>query len=101
MAKDLYFDINTRDILIENGDFALIENCSVQNGSILKEARAFDPLSPNWGVGLMEIINAPISVVNYEMNRWVAQAHNDGAKIARYTISNANKITVINIEVAY
>jgi hypothetical protein len=98
---DIFFNINNRDILIENGDFALIDNPSVQNGSLLKECRCLNPLSPIFGIGLGEIINSPLSVVDYEMSRWSDMAKKDGAQIAKYSITNANKVTAINIEISY
>ena len=60
---DLNFDISKRDISIVNGDFSETENCSVQNGTILKEARVFDALNPVWGIGLFDTLNAPVSKV--------------------------------------
>jgi hypothetical protein len=98
---DLFFDINKRDLVIENGDFSMTSNPSVQNGAILKEARAFSASNPVWGIGLMEAINAPVSKMAYEMNRWADQAKKDGATIARYTLANDGKETTIDIEVSY
>ena len=98
---DIYFDINKRDVVIENGDFALIDNIAVQSGSILKEARVFDPLNPVFGIGLPDTINAPLSKMNYEMARWAEQAKKDGASKASFKITNSNEVTNIEILVDY
>lgn len=98
---DLEFDINTRDLRIENGDFVMTSNPSVQNGSILKEARCVSPLNAVYGIGLMESINSPVSVLVYEMNRWISQVKKDGAKIARFDVTNKNKVSKIDIEISY
>jgi hypothetical protein len=97
---DFYFDINLRDLVVSN-DLALIDNCSVQNGSILKEAHVFSLKNPIWGIGLESTINAPLSKVNYEMSRWGDQAKKDGAKKAKYTITNKDNVTDITIDIAY
>ena len=78
---DLLWDVNLRDLAIQNGDFVLTDNPSVQNASILKEARAFSPNNPTFGIGLMESINSPVSVLAYEMNRWISQVKSDGAQM--------------------
>jgi hypothetical protein len=101
MSFDLFFDINTRDLSIENGDFVMTDNPSVQNASILKEARCFSPNNPTFGVGLMESINSPVSVLNYEMSRWADQVKKDGAQIAKYQITNKDKVSNIDIQVKY
>ena len=98
---DLFFDINIRDLSIVNGDFATTNNPSVQNASIIKEARCFSPNNPTLGVGLMESINSPVSVLNYEMNRVIDQCKKDGASIARFTITNKNGVSNIDMEVKY
>ena len=101
MATDIYFDINTRDLPIQNGDFELITECSVINASILKEARVFDTLNPVFGIGLYDTLNAPLSKMQQEMSRWQDQCKRDGAKIARFTLANAKKVTDIEISVSY
>jgi hypothetical protein len=98
---DLFFDINTRDLRIENGDFAMTTNPSVQNASIIKEARCFSLFGPAYGVGLMESINSPVSVLVYEMQRWEDQVRKDGAVIARFNVTNKDRISNIDIEVSY
>ena len=98
---DFQFSVNDRDLSIENGDFAMTTNASVQNGSILKEARAFSANNPIWGIGLMEAINAPVSKMAYEMSRWADQTKKDGATVARYTLTNNAGVTNIEIEVSY
>jgi len=101
--NDITFDINTRDLVISSGDFATTGNPSVQNGSIIKEARCLSPLSPIWGIGLMDIINAPVEKTNYEMSRWSQQAKDDGAVKATSQVTNdpVSKITNINIQIQY
>jgi hypothetical protein len=98
---DFYFDINERDMVISNGDLALIDNCSVQNGSILKDSHVFSLRNPIWGIGLESTINAPLSKVNYEMSRWKDQAKKDGATKAAYIVTNKGNITDITIDIAY
>ena len=98
---DLLFDINARDLQVVNGDFVTTDDASVQNASIIKEARVFSPNNPAFGVGLMESINAPVPGLNYEMNRVMDQIRQDGATIARFTITNKNRISNIEMEVKY
>lgn len=100
---DLFFSVNDRDLLIEDGDFALIDNISVQAGAILKECRVISQGNPIYGIGLMETINDPVSKAYYEMTRWAKQAKDDGAGIARFKITNdaTDKVTNIDIEISY
>ena len=99
--KDLFWDVNTRDLVIENGDFKMTDNPSVQNATIMKESRCFSVNYPAWGIGLMESINSPVQVLVYEMNRWVDQVKKDGAQIAKFDIKNANSVSNIDIEIKY
>jgi hypothetical protein len=100
-TQDIYFDINIRDVVMQGGDIALIQNSSVQNGSVLKEAHCFSPKNPIWGIGLESTLNAPVQKANYEMGRWADQAKKDGAKKAKYTVINKDNITDITIDIAY
>ena len=101
MATDLYFSINDRDLVVQNGDFELISECSVQNASILKEARVFDPLNPVYGIGLYDTLNANLGKMQQEMSRWQDQCKRDGATVAKFTLNNTNKVTDIEISVSY
>ena len=87
---DLEFDITTRELVVENGDFKHTSKPSVQYGGIIRDSRCAFLRTPTIGVGIQEIINSPISEVNYEMNRWKQMCIADGAKVADFTLSNNN-----------
>jgi hypothetical protein len=98
---DLKFNPETRDLVIENGDFVIEKNTSVQNGAIIRDAHCFSLRFPIYGIGLQRIINAPLQVINYEMNRWVTQVKNDGAKKATFTAEIVDKVAIINNSISY
>ena len=99
---DLKFDPETRDLVIQNGDFVLETNPSVQNGAIIRDAHCFSLRNPIYGIGLQRIINSPVPVINFEMNRWVTQVKADGATKASFTIElGADKVAIIANKVSY
>ena len=98
---DLQFDPKKRDLVITNGDFTYIPDPSVQNGAVIRDAHCFSLRFPTFGIGLQRIINSPIRVINYEMNRWKQQAKNDGAKKADFSIELTNGHARISNTVSY
>ena len=80
--NDIFWDDNIRDLVFApNGDFAVNENVSAQNGGILMEARAFNILKPSYGVGLNEqVMNGPRGYAVKQLNRWVQQVQQDGGQ---------------------
>ena len=99
--NDLKFDPETRDIIIENGDFVLETNPSVQNGAIIRDAHCFSLRFPIFGIGLQRLMNAPIDIANREMNRWLTQVKSDGGTKANFTISEVNGLAKISNTVSY
>jgi len=101
--SDLQFDPQARDLVITGGDFTVIDNPSVQNGARILNAHTFSIRYPNYGIGLQRLINADLSTVNFEMNRWVTQVKNDGAKKANFTTSldTITKHVTVNTTVSY
>lgn len=104
MATDLYFNTATREMVIENGDFALISNTSTQKGNIIQYSRGAFVNTPALGVGMESIINANTDKLAYEMSRWQSQTQADGAKFASWDYSvtdvQTNQIQ-INTKVNY
>lgn len=82
---DIAFDIVTREIVMENNDFATTTNPSTQNGGILLNSRCAFLGAPMFGIGLEDTINANGTKLALEMNRWKAQATKDGATIVRWS----------------
>ena len=98
---DLQYNPQTRDLVITKGDFTMTDNPSVQNGAIIRDAHCFSLRFPVYGIGLQRVINAPLQVINYEMNRWVTQVKSDGAKKATFTAEIVNKTAIVNNTVSY
>lgn len=99
---DLKFDPEKRDLVIENGDFVLESNTSVQNGAIIRDAHCFSVRFPIFGIGLQQLIHSPVSVANFEMNRWIAQVKSDGGTKANFTIDDlGGGLIQINNKVSY
>lgn len=78
--NDLLFDIVTREVVIKANDFETTVNPSVQNGGILLYSRCSNLSAPMVGIGILEIINGPLSRMVFEMNRWQQQLVNDGGR---------------------
>ena len=97
---DLAFDIETREVQTENGDFQIAENPSIQNGGILLYSQNALILNPTLGIGINGVIGSPVSKVAYEMNRWKKQAMDDSAKNASYTITNDSN-DYANVEIKF
>jgi hypothetical protein len=98
---DLQFNAETRDLVIKNGDFVLETDPSVQNGAIIRDAHCFSIRYPIYGIGLQRLINANISTINYEMNRWIQQVKTDGAKKASFTASITNGVATVENSISY
>jgi hypothetical protein len=98
---DLQFNPETRDLVIINGDFVIISDASVQNGAIIRDAHCFSTRYPIYGIGLQLVINAPLSTINFEMNRWVSQVKSDGATRANFKAELADKVAKISNTVSY
>jgi hypothetical protein len=98
---DLYFNPETRDLIIKNGDFVITDNPSIQNGAIMRDAHCFSIYNPIYGIGLERVINSGISKVNYEMNRWKSQVKQDGATQANFDPSSENNIVNVDISISY
>lgn len=99
---DLKFDIVTREIVMQDGDFSLQSNPSVQNGGIALYSRA-DILSvPMFGIGVEDMVNAGMTKVTYEMNRWKTMVANDGATVAKWSaVTVAGNQAGIQWEISY
>lgn len=82
--QDIMFDIVSREIILKNNDFSLQSNPSVQNGGIALYSRADHLSAPMFGIGVEDMINADMSKVAFEMNRWKAMVSDDGATIVRW-----------------
>jgi hypothetical protein len=105
-VNDIKFDIVTREIVMQNNDFALQSNPSVQNGGIALYSRADNLRFPMFGIGAEDMINSDMTKVAYEMNRWKVMVSNDGATIARWSaapmvsIEGGNDVA-IQTEISY
>lgn len=87
---------------MQNNDFALQSNPSVQNGGIALYSRADNLRFPMFGIGVEDMMNANMSKVAFEMNRWKVMVTNDGAIIARWSAAPLSGSQVsINTEVSY
>jgi hypothetical protein len=98
---DLMFSPETRDLVIENGDFVIIDDPSVQNGAVIRDAHCFSLRLPIYGIGMQGMLNAPVNTINYEMNRWVSQVKTDGATKANFTVALVNGKATINNTISY
>ena len=97
---DFLFDPNTRDVVIKDGDFVLVDDPSEQNGGILRDAHCFSIYNPNYGIGLERVINSGVEKVNYEMNRWQSQIAADKGW-GNFKITEVNKVVSVAIQVHY
>jgi hypothetical protein len=94
---DFAYDIINEDLVIENGDFVITQDASVQNGFILLQNRGFNIANPIMGVGLAQTINAPLAQLQAIGQTWKTQTKSDGASTANFNVSLNNNIGVINI----
>ena len=104
MAVDLNFDTVTREMVIVNGDFSLIENASVQKGNIIQYSAGAFVQTPALGVGMENIINAKMAKVSVEMNRWREQCLADSAQKADWNhelIDPIENVVQINTKIYY
>lgn len=99
--NDITFDIVNREIVLKNNDFEQTVNPSVQNGGILLYSRCANPVLPILGIGILEVINAGMSKVAYELNRWQSQAKDDGATIAGWKSNPVNGSADIITDISY
>ena len=99
---DVTFDLVTREIVIKNNDFALQTNPSVQNGGIALYSRADNLRFPMFGIGIEDMMNAGMTKVAYELNRWKIMVANDGAAIVRWSaVPYQGNTAAISTEVSY
>lgn len=101
--RDLNYNIETGEVVLKNGDFDIIANSSVQNGSIMLQGHGFNCFYPTYGVGLNNFLGSSLSNVALKLNLWQQQCKNDGAKLAQWNnaidnnpYSNAQFKTVIS-----
>jgi hypothetical protein len=80
---DLAFDINTRELVIQNGQLVIAKDSSVQNGLIIRDAKCVNVYTPILGIGFNPI-NSQAGSINFELNRWKHQCINDGATSAEF-----------------
>jgi hypothetical protein len=80
---DLSFNINNRELVIQNGDFVITKDSSMQNGLIIRDAKCVNVYTPILGIGFNPI-NSQAGSINFELNRWKQQCINDGAKSAEF-----------------
>ena len=88
---DFKFDILNMDMVIENGDFVIETNPSIQNSGLILETKNFNSLFPTLGIGIRGVINSKIDIVYAFLNKWNRQVISDGAKSANWTIDENNK----------
>jgi hypothetical protein len=94
---DIEFDTKVRDIVLSGGAFATVDNASAQNGGIILEARCAYRSNPMLCIGLEDTIQSHPEKTGYELNRWQTQVYADGAKFAKWTVTNVNDVdTEIN-----
>jgi hypothetical protein len=99
---DILFDITTREIVMNNNDFATTANPSVQNGGIALYSRCANLRFPMFGIGVEDLMNGDMTKAAYEMNRWQVMTKNDGADIARWSAAPfAGNQVAIQTEVSY
>lgn len=99
--QDVKFDLVTREIVMKDNDFALQSNPSVQNGGIALYSRADNLRFPMFGIGVEDMMNAGMTKVAFELNRWKVMVRNDGAGIARWNASPFGTQVAISTEVSY
>ncbi len=98
---DILFDAEKREIVIENGDFKLTDNPSVQNGARIRDCKCVSLRFPTFGIGLPSLMNTDATRINFEMERWVKQVRDDGATKASFTINMVGGVANITNNVSY
>ena len=101
--KDLAFDTTTRELMLSNGDFALTDNPSIQNGMIIKDCKGINILSPILGIGFNPI-NAQANSIVFDLNRWKKQCKQDGAIVADFFLKQSGiptSVSNIDYNIAY
>jgi hypothetical protein len=83
--SDLAYDIETRDIIIENGDFVIKDELSDQNGGVLLTTKNTNLSFPLAGVAIHDAVNSGAQTMGNYLNRWQSQTLQDGAKSANWT----------------
>lgn len=100
--QDVKFDIMTREIVMQGNDFSLQANPSVQNGGIALYSRADNLRFPMFGIGAEDMINANMSKVAFELNRWKSMVSADGATIAKWSAEQQpNSVVRTLTEISY
>ncbi len=81
MATDLSWDPVNRDLnFTSDGNIAVNENCSTQNGGVILEGRVFNIAQCQYGIGFnSQVLGGPKSQAALQLNRWVSQCISDGA----------------------
>jgi hypothetical protein len=83
--KDIGFNIDIMEINVVDGDFGVTDNPSTQNGGLILYTKNIVLRRPLLGVGIINSMQGNQQDVIRELNRWKAQAMQDGAKTANYT----------------
>lgn len=99
--NDILFDVVTREMVMQNNDFAITSNPSIQNGGIIQYSRCSFLSTPMLGIGMEDLINSATVKTAYEMNRWQQQCKQDTATIAKWTATQTGQVIKINIQISY
>lgn len=99
--KDLYYDIEAQDLVVQNGDFVLTDNPSTQNGGIILLARGINSKNPILGINVEQIRSGSVLQANYEMNRWKQQVIADGGRASVTSKTDMAGNTMFNWQVSY
>lgn len=99
---DFEFNIETRELVITDGDFTYKENPSSQNGGIILNSRCAINRNPVLGIGMEQIINGAEAITAFELNRWANQVKSDGGKASYDIVPDAKGINpVLTTKVNY
>jgi hypothetical protein len=99
---DILFDIETREVIMQNGDFEITDNPSVQNGGNLLNSRCANIVKPMFGIGFDEVMNGDANRATFELNRWRQQAFADGATIAEWPKNDVSPVSLdFELHVSY
>lgn len=97
--RDILFDFEKNDIIIENSDVVEAELCSQQNGGLIFNKSVVDIMNAALGIGFENIYpNLPSYEFSRIQNRSEKQMMNDGAVIARVKITANAGGTVDTVE---